>query len=145
MPTSLGRPYRIEWRGKPPHMLPNDIPVWYRYLEKFGPPFINLYYDCLLGAPFLTDQEKMDPLKRDWQIILAKRADAIAELEDEVWIIEVAAHPGLRSIGQVQCYRALWLRDPKIRKIERLIIVAETMDESLLDAAGTLGIQMYFV
>lgn len=126
-------------------MLPQDIPVWYRFLEKFGQPFINLYYDCLLGAPFLDAEEKKDPLKRDWQIILAKRADAIAELTDEVWIIEVSAHPGLRAIGQVQSYRALWLRDPKIRKIERMIIVAETIDESLLDAAGTLGIQMYFV
>lgn len=126
-------------------MLPQDIPVWYRFLEKFGQPFINLYYDCLLGAPFLSDREKTDPLKRDWQVILAKRADAIAELTDEVWIIEVSAHPGLRAIGQVQSYRALWLRDPKIRKIERMIIVAETIDESLLDASGMLGIQMYFV
>lgn len=93
----------------------------------------------------MSDREKRDPLKRDWQVILAKRADAIAELTDEVWIIEVSAHPGLRAIGQVQSYRALWLRDPKIRKIERMIIVAETIDESLLDAAGMLGIQMYFV
>ena len=144
MPTDLGQAYPLNWRGDPPHMLKPDIPVWYRFLEKFSLPFINLYYDCLLGAPFLSEEEKKDPLKRSWRIVLSKRADAIAELKDEIWIIEVASHPGLRAIGQVQTYRALWLRDPKIRKIERMIIVAETMDESLLDAAGMLGIQMYF-
>ncbi|GAH74770.1 unnamed protein product, partial [marine sediment metagenome] len=63
MPTDLGRPYALDWRGDPPHMLQPDIPVWYRFLEKWGSPFLHLYYDCLLGGPYLTQDEKKDPLK----------------------------------------------------------------------------------
>ncbi|GAH74613.1 unnamed protein product, partial [marine sediment metagenome] len=96
MPTDLGRPYALDWRGDPPHMLKRDVPVWYRFLEKWGTPFLNLYYDCLLGGPFLSPEEKKDPLKWMWRVNLAKRADAIAELENEVWIIEVTTDPGLR-------------------------------------------------
>ncbi|GAI28296.1 unnamed protein product [marine sediment metagenome] len=145
MPTDLGKPYALDWRGKPPHMLESDIPVWYRFLEKWGSPFLNLYYDCLLGGPYLSLQEKKDPLKWMWRVNLAKRADAIAELEDELWIIEVAPDPGLRVIGQLQTYRALWLRDPKINKIERMILVSEVPNEDLFDAASMFGISIYLI
>jgi len=145
MPTDLGKPYALDWRGDPPHLLQRDIPVWYRFLEKGGSGFLNLYYDCLLGGPFLDAEEKKDPLKWMWRVNLAKRADAIAELKDEVWIIEVAPDPGLRVIGQLQTYRALWLRDPKINKLERMILVSEVPNEDLFDAASTYGILIYVV
>ncbi|MBA7496284.1 hypothetical protein ES702_06883 [subsurface metagenome] len=145
MPTQLGPTYSLDWRGDPPHMLKPDVPVWYRFLEKYGTPIVNLYYDSFLGGPFLTDQEKKDPLKRDWQYLLSKRADAICELTDEVWIVEVAAEPGIRALGQLQTYRALWLRDPKMAKIERLILVGERIDPDLIDAAGTYGLQVFLV
>jgi len=145
MPTDLGKPFALDWRGYPPHMLRHDAPVWYRFLEKWGTNIINLYYDCLLGGPVLTPEEKEDPLKRMWRATLSKRADAIAELENEVWIIEVAPDPGLRIIGQLQTYRALWLRDPKINKIERMILVSATHHIDLFDAAGMYGILIYIV
>ncbi|MBA7603957.1 hypothetical protein ES703_11075 [subsurface metagenome] len=145
MPTDLGRPYALDWRGDPPHMLTQDVPIWYKFLEKWGSGFLNLYYDCLLGGPYLTQEEKKDPLKRMWRINLAKRADAIAELENEVWIIEVAPDPGLRVIGQLQTYRALWLRDPKVNKIETMVLVSEVPNEDLFDAASMLGISIYII
>ena len=145
MPTDLGRPYSLDWRGDPPHMLKVDVPIWYRFLEKYGSPFLKLYYDCLLGGPFMTPEELKDPYKRDWRILNSKRADAMAELENEVWIIEVAREPGLRALGQVQVYRALWLRDPKIMKIERPILVADTINKDLLDAAGMYGVLTFIV
>ncbi|MBA7496167.1 hypothetical protein ES702_06765 [subsurface metagenome] len=145
MPTELGKTYSLDWRGDPPHMLKADVPIWYRFLEKFGSPFLNLYYDCLLGGPFLDAEELKDPYKRDWRILNSKRADAICELTDEVWIIEVAKEPGLRALGQVQTYRALWLRDPKIMKMERPVLVADTINKDLLDAAGMYGVLTFIV
>lgn len=145
MPTELGPPYPKDWRGDPPHMLKRDVPVWYRFLEKFGDPFITLYYDVLLGGPFLTPEEMKDPLKRDWRILISKRADVIAELLDEVWVIEVVHVAGMRSLGQAHTYHALWLRDPKIDKPARKVLIAETIDEDLLDAAGVQRISVFIV
>lgn len=145
MPTVLGKTYGLEWRGDPPHMLKVDVPVWYRFLEKYGKPFIKLYYDCLLGGPKLTPEQEKDPYMRGWQALNAKRADAIAELEDQVWIIEVAKEPGLRALGQVQTYRALWLRDPKIMKPEKVVLVADRINPDLLDAAGMYGVLTFIV
>jgi len=145
MSTELGRKYSLDWNGNPPHMLERDIPVWYKFLEKWGFDFINLWYDCLLGGPELTPDQAKDPMERMWRINLAKRADAIAELKDELWIIEVSADPGVRSIGQCHVYRSLWLRDPPINKLEKPVLVCERIDPDLLDAAGMYGVLVFVV
>jgi len=143
MPTDLGRRYEIDWRGDPPHMLATDVPIWYRFLEVYGNDFQNLYYDCLLGGPFFTREELEDPMKKMWRANVSKRADAIAELPDGVWIIEVAKGPGLRAIGQLLTYRGLWLEDPKINKLEKMVLVCEVIDQDLIAAAAQVGILTY--
>lgn len=145
MPTELGRKYKVDWRGDPPHMLKPDIPVWYRFLDKWGWQLDDLYYDCLLGGPALTPAEEKDPMKRMWRFNLSKRADAITTTKTHIWIIEVSADPGLRAIGQIETYQTLWIRDPKIRKPERLVIVAERIDPDLLDAMAMRSILVYIV
>ena len=145
MPTDLGKTYSLDWRGDPPHMLKVDVPIWYRFLEKYGAPFLKLYYDCLLGGPYLTPEQMKDPYLKDYRVLNSKRADAIAELEDQVWIIEVAKEPGLRSLGQCQVYRALWLRDPKIKKVEKAVLVADRINVDLLDTAGMYGVSTFIV
>lgn len=139
MPTTLKRPFALDWRGRPPHMLPPDIPVWYRFLETWGHEIQTLYYDCLLGGPFLTPEELQDPIKKSWQYVNSKRPDAIAETEKEVWIIEVSANPGLRAMGQVVAYQTLWQEDPKIEKLDRMVLVVETLDTDLGAAVAKHG------
>lgn len=145
MPTELGRPYETIWRGRPPHMLEPDIPVWYRFLAIYAAPIQNLYYDCALGGPTLTPEQQQDKMQVMWRGLLVKRADAIAELENQVWIIEVSADPGLRAIGQLISYGHLWKRDPKIAKPYKLVLVARTIEEDLLDVAGDQGIEVFIV
>jgi len=80
-----------------------------------------------------------------WRYNTSKRADAIAELENEVWIIEVADYPGLRAVGQLNVYQTLWIEDIKIRKPEKLILVSERMDPDLAASCARFGIQIYLV
>ena len=124
-------------------MLKPDVPIWYRWLEIYSGPIFNLYYDVSVGGPFLTEAEKLDKMKVMWRKLNVKRIDALIETETEVWIIEVSADPGLRSLGQLMTYQVLWIRDPVIRKPEKLILVCDTIDKDLLDAAATHSIQVY--
>jgi len=143
MPTELGRPFSIEWRGHPPHMLKPDEPVWYLFLKTYGKFFINLYYDCFVGGPNFTEEELKDPLNKLWRSNTVKRIDAIAELPDEVWIIEVATRPGPRSLGQLMTYQALWLEDPKIIKPEKMCLVCGVVDTDIAPSAAKFGAQIF--
>jgi hypothetical protein len=126
-------------------MLEPDIPVWWRFLEKWGHEFEKLWYDCLLGGPFLSEEEEKDPIKKSWRYVNSKRPDAIAELENEVWIIEVSANPGLRAIGQLVSYQTLWQEDPKIEKIDKAVLIVETLDTDLGAAAAKFGALIFVV
>ena len=141
----MGRPFSLEWRGTPPHMLKPDVPVWYRFLEKWGWQIEKLWYDCLLGGPELTKEQEKDPMMVMWRANLAKRADAIAIANNQLWIIEVSSDPGLRAVGQLEVYHTLWLRDPVIPLPEILILVCERIDKDILDAASMHGILTYIV
>jgi hypothetical protein len=124
-------------------MLMTDIPVWWRFLDRYGNLFSSLYYDCFLGGPYLTPLEEEDAMKRMWRATTSKRADAISETETEVWIIEVSDYPGMRAIGQMFTYQTLWLEDPKIPKLERLVLVCGRLDSDIAAAAGKMGILVY--
>jgi len=126
-------------------MLREDVPVWYRFLVGWGFLFDSLYYDCLLGGIELTEEEQSDRMKRMWRANTAKRADAIADLANEVWIIEVATRPGLRAIGQLLTYQYLWREDPKIEKPNKMVLVCQDFDKDLFAAAARSGILIYAV
>lgn len=143
MPTFLGRNYLTDWRGDPPHMLKEDVPVWYRFLDTVAGDVVHLYYDVLLGGPYLSPEQEKDSIWRSWRANTSKRMDALIETAAEVWIIEVARVPGLRAVGQLQVYRSLWLEDPKIIKPEKVLLVFEEIDQDLIAAAAQFGIVPY--
>ena len=143
MPTTLGKPFSVDWEGHPPHMLFPDVPVWYSWLAKYGQYIETLYYDCLLGGPWLSPEAMKDKLAYQWAYNNSKRADAIAEMKDEVWIIEVSTSPGLRAIGQLLSYMSLWIEDPKINKPEKMVLVCANLDTDLIACAARYGIITY--
>lgn len=145
MPTILGPKYSTDWRGKPPHMLAPDIPIWYRFLREWGEHITALYYDCLLGGPAFDKDEEKDPMKRMWRALSSKRADAIAEMENEVWLIEVSAYPGMRALGQLLTYHTLWVQDPKIDKPAVMVLVADQIDPDVKLSYTPYGVQLYLV
>jgi len=126
-------------------MLPPDIPVWWRFLDTWRREIKTLYYDCLVGGPYLTLEEERDPIKKSWKYLNSKRPDAIIETEKEVWIVEVSANPGLRALGQCMAYLALWSEDPKILKPEKAVLIVETLDTDLGAACGRLGVRIFVV
>lgn len=145
MPTRLGIKYPSTWLGDPPHMLKPDIPVWHRFLDKYGDMFFWYYYDCLLGGPDQSPGDWEDPMKRMWIVNTSLRSDVITEDEKHVYILEVSSDPGLRAIGQVQTYSAAWELDPKISKPLKLGIVASTMQPDFLHACGVFNIMVWLV
>jgi len=124
-------------------MLAPDIPIWYRFLEKQAARFIHLYYDCYLGGPAGNPTEETDPLDRMWRALTSKRADVIAETGAEVWLIEVASSPGMRSLGQLLTYHTLWNTDPKISKPVNLVLVANELDPAIAPTYEPHDISVY--
>jgi len=145
MPTMLGEPYSPLWRGSYPHMLAEDRPVWDRFLAENATLFDRVYYDVRLGGIWSTDPAYTEQMRLMYYNVSAKRIDALGELKKEIWIIEVAAKPGLRALGQLQTYMALWWEDPKINKPAVGILVAQAIDDDLKRSLEFYGMRTRLV
>jgi len=140
MPTDLGQSYSPLWRGKYPHMLPEDWPVWDRFLSTNPTLFQRVYYDVRVGGVYEAAAPVDEKYRKMFFDVTAKRIDAVGELEKEVWIIEVATKPGLRATGQIMSYIALWHEDPKIMKPTRPVLVCQAVDSDLKRALDFYGV-----
>ena len=131
MPTELGEPFSTLWRGDYPAMLPEDRPVWTLFLNQNPTLFQRVYYNVRIGGIVPPPSMGDENIRRMYWQNTAKRIDALGEMEKEIWIIEVAARPGLRAIGQVQTYMALWFEDPKLNKPAKPVLVCQSIDADL--------------
>ena len=93
----------------------------------------------------MTPEQEKDPMQRMWRATTSKRVDALAETPTEVWIIEVAAYPGQRSLGQLMNYQTLWLEDTKIIKPEKLVLICERVDQDIAVSYSKFGVLVYIV
>jgi len=131
MPTELGEPFEITWRGEPQQMLPADVPLWHLFLDHYASNFERFYYNVRVGGPDMTVLKVDLAMAKMWYASTAKRIDAIGEKKNEIWIIEVASSPYLRAVGQMVSYHFLWDLDPKIKKPVKDILVCYFIDSDL--------------
>lgn len=131
MPTELGPPFEITWRGDPQQMLPPDVPLWHKFLDKYAGHFQRFYYNVRVGGPDMTNVVADEGMKRMWYASTAKRIDVVAEKEDILWIIEVASSPYLRAVGQCLSYKFLWDQDPTIKKPAMMVLLCPFIDSDL--------------
>jgi len=144
MPTDLGQPYQQSWRGNYPHMLDTDVPVWELFLDRNPNLFERIYYDVRIGGVYPGPEYGEEKMRKMFWQTTAKRIDALGEMKDEIWIIEVAAAPGLRATGQLQTYMALWWEDPKILKPVKAVLVCRSIDKDLERALEFYGVLLRY-
>jgi len=131
MPTDLGEPFDITWRGDPQQMLPPDVPLWHLFLDRYAGNFERFFYNVRVGGPDMSKVVADEAMKKMWYDINAKRIDAIGEKEKEIWIIEVSSRPDLRTVGQCISYPFMWEQDRKIEKAVRMVLVCYFIDTDL--------------
>ena len=122
-------------------MLVEDIPIWNTFLDQYSSLFERLFYDVRVGGVWPTDPTLNYKIQEMYYNVTAKRIDVVAELTNEVWIIEVAHQPGLRAVGQLMSYVALWYDNPGLSKPAVGVLVARSIDSDLKRALEIYGLR----
>ncbi len=118
-------------RPKYKHMLPTEVKLWDRYIDRFGLPVGEVEYDLHLG-----EGVAVDPTWPDWMVRAAKtlsthRVDVIVRRPGEVLIIELKVVAGMGSIGQLVGYEALYLKEYGLDLPVRLLCVCEVLEADM--------------
>jgi hypothetical protein len=120
-------------------MLPADVAVWDRFLDKHGFGFVGFRYDVHVGGEIEKRDEWTEKTIQMASWLAAKRIDAVGYKAGETWIFEVKPEAGVTAVGQLVTYRMLYIE--KYRPIGRLecalVCGNATIDERrVLEAQG---------
>jgi len=94
-----------------PHMMPNDIAIWERFLIQNPDRFYKIEYDVRVGKGRGTSKDFPD-WKNNLSLALTRfRIDAIGWTGLLPTIIEVKPYIQLSGLGQLKGYKYFWDRE----------------------------------
>lgn len=135
----MGRPSR-----RFPHLLPPDVPVWERFLAKYGSQYERIDYDVRVGYG-RDPGPNFSPNLRTMGILLSqRRIDAVGITHSTIDIIEITANAGLKAIGQLSAYPALYRDTYHPTKPLRAVLVTESLQSDIKPVLDHTGI-LYFI
>lgn len=132
-------------RIKYPHMVPEEIAIWKRFLAKYGNRFDSFRYDVHVGEGVgrIPGYSKKD---QDMFIRLTqKRIDVVAYKIGAAFIVEIKNRAGLSAIGQLIAYKRLYQEKYGRFSVAGLAIVAESVDQDVRHVAEAAKIQVILV
>jgi hypothetical protein len=115
---------------KYPHLLPDDIKVWERFLHHFGNDYTHFDYDVRVGYG-RDPGPGYDSTMRQMGVDLSqRRIDAVGHRVDRLDIIEITHSAGLTAVGQLLSYPILYghMFQPRIPLIP-LLVCAEIQSD----------------
>lgn len=124
-------------RNHYPHLMPEDVAVWERFIEAFPDMYENCQYDVLVGTvpDFVTENE--DEAMRKQGNLYQKKIDVVGLIADQIDIIELKPRCTMSTIGQVKGYKHLYMRDytPPVEP-KAIVICGDTTPDVAEFAAG---------
>lgn len=145
MPVDLGKFFPNDWRGRPPHMSSQDLPLWDRFQDKFGSEFLGFHFDAALGTPSEVPAGTEPNMVKMWTRLTSKRIDAVGVKSDSYWLIEVRPEAAAGALGTILTYRAAWLKDPPDNKPITSVIVSNVFDPDIIENAKAFDITLIAV
>jgi len=119
-----------------PHMMPEDIPVWERWLALHDSPELMYTYDVKVGESITSPQDTPEPWATMAYTLSKKRIDVVITAPTKITIVEVKKLAGWTALGQMLGYPVLFDNEfqPEMPVDSLLIAEALTLDtKTILD------------
>lgn len=128
-----------------PHMKPRDVEIWERFIALYPDKYEKCQYDFAIGdvPPFIASASSVQG-QRMGELYKLK-IDVLGYKGDTIDLIEVKPAAGASSIGQVQGYVSLYLRDMKPTLAVRPVIVTNELRPNMDFLTQQQGVMLYVV
>lgn len=132
MPRPIGEKVKYEKRASYPHLKPDEVEIWERFIEQYPAAFEEVQYDVMVGTPPPFDTTVNPETGADVTALYLKRIDAVGWKDGKPYIVEIKPRATTSALGQARAYARLYNRDVTPPQINGVIIVT---DEILPDMA----------
>lgn len=137
--------YPPEKLARYPHMLPNDIEIWERFLDLHGNEYDGFDYDVHVGGVVERMSHWTDEEFRTYLSLAAKRIDAVGHQGQRITLFEVKPEGGVTSVGQLFTYRELYIHDFMPEEIPSIALVCKNVMLDEIYVLEKLGAEVFVV
>lgn len=114
-----------------PHLMPDDIQVWKRFLHHFGHLFTHFDYDVRVGEGRPAPDQELPGIRKMAQDLSQRRIDAVAWDSRGPTIIEITTGIGFKATGQIAIYPRLWRDRFQYAGLIRTLIVGAFLQDDI--------------
>lgn len=117
-----------------PHLLPQDVEVWLRFLQSPANIYDYFEYDIHVGDGRDPGPEFDDKYRHLGRYLSQRRIDAVGHHTTHIALIEITRQAGLKALGQLTAYPVLYTMKYKPQLPLIKILVTERMQTDCLPA-----------
>jgi hypothetical protein len=114
-----------------PHLLPQDILVWLRFLDKYSDTYHDFEYDIRVGKGRPAPIEYPDNIRQMVHDLSMRRIDVVAHSPRLITIIEVTRQAGLKAVGQMITYPILYRQTFGPTKPLKSLLICEELNPDI--------------
>ena len=136
-------PYqKLNWY---PHLGSQEQILWDRFIHAFPDLYDKCEYDVKVGSGPEFDTIVSPDTMGDVKALYQKKLDVVAYKGGEVDIIEIKPYAGTNAVSQLLQYQFLLMKDRKLEKPPKLVIVTDRVKADLHDFAVLHGVTVVVV
>lgn len=128
-----------------PHLLPEEVKIWRRFLNLHKQNYLSFAYDVRVGEGHPTGDETQEKYIDMWGALTPKRIDAVGFYEDGITIFEIRPNADISMLGKLLGYKTLYLESfvdvPKIT----LAVVTDRLSPDDAFVLSKYSIQIFIV
>ncbi len=128
-----------------PHMKPNDVAIWERFIFNYPDDYDFCQYDVLVGSDPEFDTEVTPDTKGDAWKLYQKKIDVVGLKGERIDLIELKPKAGASAVGQVLMYKKLYIKDYTPPVAPRCIIITDEVKPDVLEFAKEQGVEIIAV
>lgn len=137
--------FKFEKRYKYPHMKPRDVAIWERFIDKYKNAFDTVQYDFNVGDPPPFDPMGDDGEDLNQDALYRLKIDVVAHVGNQIYIIEVKPNANSSTIGQIEAYKEIYIRDEQPKNKVNMIILTDTILPNMKYLCEKKDIQLVIV
>lgn len=128
-----------------PHMKPNDVAIWERFIANYPEAYDYCQYDVLVGSdPEFDTTVTPDTGGDEWKLY-QKKIDVVGLKGEDITIIELKPKAGASAVGQIKMYRRLYIKDYSPAKAPDMVIITDEISPDTREFARDEGVKIIVV
>ena len=137
--------FKLEKLSKYPHLRPEDVAIWERFIAAHPEAYDSVDYDVRVGEGAPTPPEAPPEIADDFHTLTQKRIDVVAHRPGEIWIIEVRPRADQTALGNLMGYRTLYQRQFSPAETVKLMVITDRIGDDDRMIFMTAGVPVVVV